>query len=103
MSKRKCGWEGKKEADKRRAAADFVVAETPSITSYFFGTPTGAGAGVDAGGSDSSDNDSDTTASYSDSDTNTLTLVNEVVDPVLVPHGYGNVNDTDSACYIIAL
>ena len=61
----------KKEADKRHAAADFVVAKTPSITC------------------DSSDNDSDTAASSSssDSDTDRPTLVNEVADPVLVPPG----------------
>ena len=78
------GRKKKKEVDKRCAAADFVVAKTPSITSFFIGTPAGSG------GCDSSDNDSDMAASsysYSDSGTDIPTLVNEVADPTLVPPG----------------
>lgn len=82
MSKRKGGWEKKKEADKRRAADDAVVAKTPSIASFF--TPAGAG----------NSNDNDTTAS---SCSDTPILGNEVVDPTLVPPGPDNVNDTVTA------
>ena len=81
MSKRKGGWEKKKEADKRRAADDAVLAKTPSIASFFTYTPAGAG----------NSNDNDTTAS---SCSDTPILGNGVVDPTLVPPGPDNVDKT---------
>ena len=100
MSKRKGGWE-KKEADKRPASGDAVVAKTLSITSFFTGTDATA-ANSNESTETSSNSFVPTLVPHSpnnDSYTYTAvggasTLVDQVTDPALVPFEHGDSIDT---------